>query len=218
MFGKGQRPRQPVALARRAPVAVGDGIAEQLPGFVQQHKVDGPGVDAQGGGDVPGVLAGFQARQHVLPQAVHLPAEVAVFLHKAVFKAIDFFQVHAAVLHPADDVPAGGRADVDGKMVGQRCTPSRFVSAFSIPDPAAKNKRVIYNKITRLVKRNSPICRCCTNGPGILLALCRIVFCRGCKSSWSSRTRRPRPRPARAGRWCAAAAVRGRGAFAAAVL
>ena len=170
-------------------------------------------------GTYPASLAGFQARQHVLPQAVHLPAEVAVFLHKAVFKAIDFFQVHAAVLHPADDVPAGGTRRCrwqDGRSKVYPPPGSFLLLAYQTR--RQKNKRVIYNKITRLVKRNSPICRCCTNGPGILLALCRIVFCRGCKSSWSSRTRRPRPRPARAGRWCAAAAVRGRGAFAAAVL
>ena len=60
MLGKGQPGGgQCVAHALGALVAVGDGIAQALAVLVQQHKVHGPGVNADGGGGVARVVGGF---------------------------------------------------------------------------------------------------------------------------------------------------------------
>ena len=57
MLGKGQPGgSQRVAHALGALIAVGDGIAQTLTVFVQQHKVHRPGVDAHGGGGVAGIV------------------------------------------------------------------------------------------------------------------------------------------------------------------
>ncbi len=154
MVGKGQHRCQPVPLALGAAVPVGHRVADDLARAVQQHKVHCPGVNAHRGGDKTRVLAGLQAGNDIVPQAVHLPAKVTVFLHQAVFKPVNLFQLHAAVLDPAQNVPAGGCPDVNGKMIRQCLRLSFLVlfTDFSIPERRRKNKRVIYNKITRLFK------------------------------------------------------------------
>jgi len=131
VLGKWQHRLQRLAHALGTAVPVGHRIAQDLPCRVQQHKVHGPGVNAHRFGRAAGVLAGFQPGQDVLPQAVHLPAAMAVFLGQAVFKAVDLFQVHAAILYPAQDVTAGRCADVDGKMIGQCATP--LLSVWVLP-------------------------------------------------------------------------------------
>ena len=65
VLGKGQPGGQCVAHALGALVAVGDGIAQTLAVFIQQHKVHGPGVNADGGGGVARVVGGFQAVEHL---------------------------------------------------------------------------------------------------------------------------------------------------------
>ena len=105
VFGKGKGWFQRFAYPGGAAVPVGDGIADDLPLSVQQHKVNGPGVDAHGGGRVAGGFAGAQAFEHAVPQCLQVPAQVPVFFNQAVFKAIHFVQRHAPVLHSADDMP-----------------------------------------------------------------------------------------------------------------
>ena len=67
VLGKGQHRLQAGPFALGPAVPVGHRVAKDAAVFIQQHKVHGPGVDAQCGGDVPGGPAGAQALQHAVP-------------------------------------------------------------------------------------------------------------------------------------------------------
>ena len=115
MLGKGQTvvTLQRLAHALGALIAVSHGIADTLAVSVQQHKVHGPGINADGRGCVPGIVGGFQAVHHFCRQGVNIPAEVAVYAADAVLKPVDLLQADFAVLHGADNVPPTGRTYVN---------------------------------------------------------------------------------------------------------
>ena len=120
MFGKGQTvvTLQRLAHALCALIAVSHGIADTLAVSVQQHKVHGPGINADGGGGVPGIMGGLQAVHHFCRQGVNIPAEVAVYAADAVLKPVDLLQADFAVLHGADNVPPAGRANINCQKTG----------------------------------------------------------------------------------------------------
>ena len=137
VVGKGQAVFlfQRLADALGALVAVGDGVADALIVRIQQHKIDGPGVDADGRGGKTCVVCSLQAVDDLLREGVDVPAEVAVLAVDAVFEAVDLLQGDFSVLHGAYDVPPAGRADVDCQCTGlHKLSPSlqnNSVAAFA---------------------------------------------------------------------------------------
>ena len=115
MFGKGQTviTLQRLAHALCALIAISHGIADTLAVSVQQHKVHGPGINADGGGGVPGIMGGLQAVHNFSSQGIDIPAQVAVFPSDTIFKAVDLLQGDFTVLHGADNVPPTGRTYVN---------------------------------------------------------------------------------------------------------
>ena len=102
--------------AGRARVAVGHGVADALAPLVQEHEVDAPGVDADGG-DLGLLHRRVDALLDRLDERVDVPAVVPAAADLRVVETIDLLEGDLAVLHPTDDVPAAGRADVYGKKV-----------------------------------------------------------------------------------------------------
>ena len=76
MLGKGQTvvTLQRLAHALCALIAVSHGIADTLAVSVQQHKVHGPCINADGGGGVPGIMGGLQAVHNFSRQGIDIPA------------------------------------------------------------------------------------------------------------------------------------------------
>ena len=120
VVGKGQAVFlfQRLADALGALVTVGDGVTDALIVRIQQHKIDGPGVDADGRGGKACVVRSLQAVDDLFREGVDVPAEVAVLAVDAVFEAVDLLQGDLSVLHGACDVPPAGRADVDCQCTG----------------------------------------------------------------------------------------------------
>ena len=115
MFGKGQTviTFQHLAHTLGALIAVSHGITDTLAVSVQQHKVHSPGINADGGGGVPGIVGGLQTVHNFSCQSIDIPAQVAVFPVDAIFKAVDLLQGDFAVLHDADNVTSTGRTYVN---------------------------------------------------------------------------------------------------------
>ena len=57
------------------------------------------------------------ARFHMGKQCVYVPYQMAVLLLYAIRETVDFLCFDFSVLAPADDVPPGGCANVNGKVV-----------------------------------------------------------------------------------------------------
>ena len=94
-------------------VAVADEITDRAVAFVQQNKIHAPCVDADAVGNLSQLLAAAHSFKNVRKDRVIVPAEMTVFLGHAVGKAVNF--LHVPALRPEQNVPAGGRADVNGK-------------------------------------------------------------------------------------------------------
>lgn len=92
------------------------GVAKQLTGCIQQHKVRGPGVDTDAHGREALGVGGLQACDHMCFQGCDIPAETAVFHFCAVWEAVDLPGHDAAILQPGSDVPPAGGSDVNGKI------------------------------------------------------------------------------------------------------
>ena len=114
MFRKGNGQHLPDAVGSFIPV--GHRVTDALTGLVQQHKIHRPSVDAHGGRRKACGAAGGHAVDDLGGEGVHIPAEMPVFAGNPVFKTVDLLQLDAPVLHPADDVPPAGCADIHGQI------------------------------------------------------------------------------------------------------
>ena len=96
-------------------IPIGDPIGKHPPVFVYQHIIHAPGINAHGGGNNAQFSAFFHACQNVLPERAVIPAQMAVFLLRAVGKTVNFLQRQFPVFDLSQHVPPAGRADVDGQ-------------------------------------------------------------------------------------------------------
>ena len=101
-----------------AAVPVGHGIPQHLPRLVQQDIIHPPGINAHGNRDFSRGLTGGHALEHMLPQAVHLPAQVAVALHHDIIEAVDFLQDNLSFLQVGQDVPPARGAHIHRQNIG----------------------------------------------------------------------------------------------------
>ena len=114
---KGQRLFQLGIHALRTAVAVGDGIAENVPRRVQQHIVHAPGVNADGHGRFAQLFAFGHALQDVLIQPIQPPAQVAVPLGHAVIEAVDLLQHQLSVFKVSQNMTSARGTHVNGQYV-----------------------------------------------------------------------------------------------------
>ena len=96
-----------------APVAVGVAGADRLVA-AQQHVVHAPGVDRQALDLRVFRLRDFDTAPDMPQQRVDIPGQTSVLFRHAVGKTVELLGFQFSVLEPAQDVPAGGGADVDG--------------------------------------------------------------------------------------------------------
>ena len=83
----------------------------------QQHIVHAPCVDGEALDALKPRLGFLDSRFDVEQQGFDIPGQMSVPLRHAVGETVDLLGFEFAVLHPADDVPPAGRANVDGKIV-----------------------------------------------------------------------------------------------------
>ena len=100
----GARALELLADALRAPVAIGDRIADALALLVEQHIVDRPRVDAHRVGRQPLLVRSGEPLDHVLGERIDIPAEMPVLLDERVVEAVDLGQPDLAVYHLAHDM------------------------------------------------------------------------------------------------------------------
>ena len=105
-------------------VAVGDRVADDLVMLVEQHKVDAPGIDTDGGRSLSGlVLDGAQTCDDVVEQGLDIPAIVSVYALLLVIETVDLLVGHLAVLDPAGKNATARGTDIDrGVMLGLDAT------------------------------------------------------------------------------------------------
>ena len=111
----------------------------------QKYVVHRPGVDGQAFDG--GVLckSRFDALFHVGKQAVDVPFQVAVHPPDTVREAVDFLGLQGSVLHPADDMPPGRCADVDGEKFFVHSAPPSVSFRYQYSGP---EKRIPSAKVT----------------------------------------------------------------------
>ena len=81
---------------------------------LQQHIVHAPGIDGQGGNVGKRLLCLRHARFHIVQQGIDVPDQVSVLFGDTVWETVYLFCPYRAVFQPAHNMPAGGRADIDG--------------------------------------------------------------------------------------------------------
>ena len=96
-------------------VPIGHAVRQHPPVFVHQHIIHAPGIYAHRGGNLSQLGAFFHARQNVRPEGLMIPAQAAVFLHRAIGKTVNFFQCQLSVFQLSKHMPSAGRADVDSQ-------------------------------------------------------------------------------------------------------
>ncbi len=93
-----------------AAVAVLVRVAEQLVAPAQQTEIDAPRIHAHAGDTVARLAArGPQTLANMGPLSEEVPIEVAIDLHRAIFEAVNLFELQTlAVEQPQHGPPAGG--------------------------------------------------------------------------------------------------------------
>ena len=109
--------------------AVPVGIAgEDLLVAAQQHIIDAPGVHGEADDVVVLREREVDSALHLFREVQDIPDQMAVHTLHAVREAVDFAGLErgrrgcAAFRGPSDDMPAGGRADVDGQITSHAVT------------------------------------------------------------------------------------------------
>lgn len=97
-----------------AGIAVGDRIANDLVVLVEQHEVNAPGIDTDGGRGLSGlILNGAQTCDNMVEQSLNVPAVVAVYALLLVIEAVDLLIGHLTVLDPASKNATARGTDID---------------------------------------------------------------------------------------------------------
>ena len=98
-------------------IPVADCVSQPLSVSVQQDKIHRPGVDSHTARNLSQRRALLHSHLDLVKQGFHIPAEMAVSFHHAVFKTVDLFQTNCSVLHCAEDMTAAGCANVHCKVI-----------------------------------------------------------------------------------------------------
>ena len=97
-----------------AGIAVGDRITDDLVVLIEQHEINTPGIDSDGGRSLSGlILDGAQACDNMVEQSLNVPAVVAVYALLLVIEAVDLLVGHLAVLDPAGKNATARGTDID---------------------------------------------------------------------------------------------------------
>ncbi len=106
-------------------VPVGYRVADRPALPVDKDKINAPGVDPDKVGCTVQLCRPAKPLQNLPREVVQIPAEVPILLLHPVFKPIYLPELKPAALHPAQDVPAAGRADINGQK-----TAHNYATAF----------------------------------------------------------------------------------------
>ena len=102
----------------RARIAVRRGGQQLVAHFVKQNIIHAPGVDGDRLRQFAERFAFCDAGLHLAQKVRKVPHKIAVFVFDTVVKAVDLFKLDLSVVHAAENVPSGGRADIHGKEIG----------------------------------------------------------------------------------------------------
>ena len=83
----------------------------------EKHIVHAPGVDGEGSDMRKRLFRLLNALFYMLKQPIDVPHQMSVLLCDTVGEPVYFFCPDLAVFQPAHNVPPGGGADVNGKLV-----------------------------------------------------------------------------------------------------
>ena len=97
-----------------AGIAVGNRIADDLVVLVEQHEINAPGINTDGGRSLSSlILDGAQACDNMVEQSLNVPAVVTVYALLLVIEAVDLLVGHLAVLDPASKNATARGTDID---------------------------------------------------------------------------------------------------------
>ena len=96
-----------------AVISVGHRIPDDRIHSIQKHIIHRPGVNSHGFRDLSDSLTLLKTAEDTVPQVIHIPAVVSFPDHLMVVETLHFLQNDFSFLLMAQNVPPGGRADVN---------------------------------------------------------------------------------------------------------
>ena len=103
--------------ALRPPIPIGNSIAEQLSGPIEQDKIHRPGVNPDALRNPIQRAAPLQPLDHLVKEMIHIPAEMPVPSHETVLKAMNLLDTDLPVLNPAQNVTPARCTNINRQII-----------------------------------------------------------------------------------------------------